>query len=578
VSSKRSNKGNQSHIPIAFWICVALAAITLVAFWPATDARFVDLDDDCYVTNNPHVQTGLTAEFIAWALTTTACSNWHPLTWLSHILDYELYRLNPIGHHLTSLLLHVANVLLLFVVLRKLAGAIWPSAVVAALFAVHPLHVESVAWVSERKDVLSTLFLLLTMLAYVGYARRGGRARYLLVVVLYALGLMSKPMLVSLPLVLLILDWWPLGRMQGTVDSGQGIAGRSVASLVVEKLPLLVLAAVSCTVTYLIHYFTPDISRIGHLPLSLRVDNAILSCASYLVKTVWPVGLAVQYPHPLTSILIWQLIVSAVLLVGITVLAVLTRKRRPYVLAGWLWYVVTLLPVIGLVQTGEQGMADRYTYVPLVGVFIAIAWTMAGVTSRWVRAAVAAVVIAVLMGCTSVQVGHWRDSVSLFTRALAVTKDNYVAHMNLGVALEKQGRTEEARRQYEAALRLQPEYPRALYNYGVLLQRTGDLDKAEQYYRKALHSWPGFVDARYNLGVIYDELKKPENAIREYKAVLKLAPKYLQARNNLAITYYDAGRYSEAWEQVLAMRTHGYQPHPDFMKALSEKMPEPEQQ
>lgn len=537
---------------------------------------FVDLDDDYYVTNNPLVRSGVTAESVKWAFTTTATNNWHPLTWISHMLDCQLYGQNPIGHHLTSVLFHVANVLLLFLVLWKLTGAPWRSAVVAALFAIHPLHVESVAWVSERKDVLSTFFWMLTVLAYIAYVRRGGLARYALVVILYALGLMAKPMLVSLPIVLLILDDWPLNRTANLTNP------TSWARLVVEKVPLFILAAASCIVTYGIHGAAPKLSRLGDVPLALRIDNALVSYAAYLGKMLWPAKLAALYPHPLGSLPLWQVIGSGLLLVLISTVAFLARKRRPYVLMGWLWYVVTLIPVIGLVQTGEQAMADRYTYIPLTGIFVIIVWGVFdllgdGIEFRRRLALITAGValFAALIVGTRIQVGYWRDSISLFGHTLDITRNNYVAHLNLGVALDRAGDTEGAKHHIEETLRLQPKHPRALYDYGLILSKSGDPEGAIIFYRRALKVWPRYADAHYNLGLAYDGQGKLDAAAREYEAAIRIAPDYVAAHNNLAIVLYTTGNCKEAWRHVHAAQALGFQPHPGFLQALSSKMPEP---
>ncbi|MGC8863867.1 MAG: tetratricopeptide repeat protein [Armatimonadota bacterium] len=551
---------------------LVLTLITVIAFRPVFDAGFVAYDDDYYVTRNFHVQAGPTAPSLAWAFTTFAAGNWHPLTWISHMLDCQLYGLNPLGHHLTSLLLHIANVLLLFAALTKLTGALWQSALVAALFAVHPLHVESVAWIAERKDVLSTLFWMLTMLAYNSYVRLGGLSWYLLVVFLFALGLLSKPMLVTLPVVLLILDYWPLGRLQA--------AGYRLK----EKLPLLVLSAGSCLVTYIAQKTGPgpEITRLGEVPLAVRLDNAVVSLIGYLVKMVWPAKLAVIYPHPLRSIPIWQVIGSALAFVLISAAAIRVRKTRPYVFTGWLWYVVTLIPVIGLVQVGEQGMADRYTYIPLTGIFIVIVWGLSDLVSeRLPRYRIAPIgitvgLIVILIACTHAQARYWRDSKTLFTRALQVTKNNYVAHLNLGIALEESGDYDGARRQYNQALRIQPDWPEALYNYAVLTQKLGNTRAAIALYRRTVRARPTHALAHYNLGCLYDDQGKTAEAIREYEAALRAAPDYAPAHNNLAIDLYETGQFARAWRHVHAARALGLTPHDGFIRALSSKMAKPD--
>ncbi len=555
-----------------FLICLLLAAVTLAVYWPVLDSDFVGFDDEYYVTRNLQVQEGLTWQSLGWAFKSFDCTNWHPITWISHMIDYELYGLNPIGHHLTGLLLHLANVLLLFWVLLALTSSQWRSAVAAAIFAVHPLHVESVAWVSEHKDVLSTLLLLLTMLAYTAYVRRGGAGRYGLVAGLFALGLMAKPMLVSLPIVLLILDWWPLQRV-GHV---------SIKRLLIEKISLGIMAVASCVVTYIAQTGGNPVGRLGHIPLAIRIDNAIVSYAAYLGKMLWPVKLAVIYPHPLDLIPAWQVVGSGALLAGIALIVFAARKSRPYLLAGWLWYLVTLVPVIGLVQVGEQAMADRYAYIPLIGIFVACVWGVADLlksrAAKWRRIAAytsVCILITLLAVGAWLQTSYWRDSVSLFSRAIQVTQNNYVAQLNLAISLDREGELEEAREHFEEALRLQPDWPEALYNYGVTLAKMGNFDEAIAVYRRALEIRPGYVEARYNLALAYDQLKDYDRAIREYRAAIRLAPDLAPIRNNLAIALYMNKDYKQAWEQVHAAQALGFEPHPGFLDALSSQLPDP---
>jgi hypothetical protein len=363
-------------------ICMALAAAVAAAYAPLWDAGFAGLDDHLYVSGNPHVQQGLTREGVAWALGSTKASNWHPLTWLSLMLDCQLFGAGAGSHHLVNVGFHVANSVLLFLVLRRMTGRRWPSALVVALFALHPLHVESVAWVAERKDVLSTLFWILTMGAYVRYARRPGVLRYLPVFAFLLLGLMAKPMLVTLPFVLLLLDYWPLGRLAraeagatGLAPSGEVAGGRraKVWRLVLEKVPLLVLAAASCVVTFAVQRHGEAVMPLERLALPARMANAAVSCVAYLGKMVWPQGLTVLYPYPADRPA-WEVAAAAAFLLAVTAAAAALVRRRPYLAVGWFWYLGTLVPVIGLVQVGEQPMADRYTYVPLIGTFIMVAW------------------------------------------------------------------------------------------------------------------------------------------------------------------------------------------------------------
>jgi protein O-mannosyl-transferase len=434
-------------------LAAALALLTVLAYLPVLGNGFVLLDDGLYVTANARVLKGLTGEGLAWIWSANVANNWHPLTVLSHMLDCQLYGLAPAGHHLTSLLLHLANGLLLFAVLHRMTGALWRSAAAAALFAVHPLHVESVAWVAERKDVLSGLFWMLAMAAYVGYAARPSRGRYLLVASMMILGLMAKPMVVTLPFVLLLLDVWPLGRLR--IEPGWS---RQLARLAAEKLPLLALSAAGCVVT--IVWQTTSLADLDVVPWRLRLANAAVSYATYLGKTLLPRNLAVFYPLQL-DIAVWKAAAAAVLIAALTALAVWKARRAPWFLVGWLWYLGTLVPVIGLVQVGRQAMADRYTYLPSIGLFLIVCWGLPELAGnragrRVVLAIASVTAILALTVATRAQVRHWSDSVSLFRHALAVTEGNYVAHVGLAKALRQQKDWAGAREQYRAALALRP--------------------------------------------------------------------------------------------------------------------------
>jgi hypothetical protein len=437
--------------PLLF--AAALALLTLAAFEPSLANRFVNLDDTLYVTANPMVRKGLTAEGFVWAWTANVANNWHPLTLLSQMVDCQLFGVNPAGHHLTSLLLHLANVLLLFEVLRRMTDAMGRSAAVAGLFAVHPLHVESVAWVAERKDVLSALFWILAMGAYHRYALRPAVGRYLLVALAMALGLMAKPMVVTLPFVLLLLDVWPLGRLR-LDEPGWG---RRLIRLTAEKLPLLGLSAAASLVT--LQYQTTSLVSLEALPWRVRLANSAVSYAVYLGKTLLPRHLAVFYPIPL-EIPAWKAVAAALLICLLTALAAWKVRKAPWLLVGWLWFLGTLVPVIGLVQVGRQAMADRYTYLPSIGLFLAICWGLPALASsrRWRSALATACVLAllVLTAATRAQVRHWQDSVTLYRHALAVTRDNYVAHIGLAKALASRQDWHGAAEQYRAALALRP--------------------------------------------------------------------------------------------------------------------------
>jgi Flp pilus assembly protein TadD len=488
------------------------------------------------------------------------------------MLDCSWGDLDPGRHHLTSILLHAANAVLLFLALQRLTGYRWRSAFVAGLFAVHPLHVESVAWVAERKDVLSTFFWLLTMLAYARYAESGvgGRGtgrrsassvmRYALVALFFALGLMSKPMLVSLPLVLLMLDWWPLHRLRirhentkagrSTKRSGDHTGHESDSksiscfrpfrAFVIEKTPLFALALASCVVTFAVQRMTGSVFSTDVYPMGVRLANAVVAYVAYLVKMVWPAGLACFYPHPGPNLPVWQTVASGAALAAVTIVAVALARRKPYVFVGWMWYLVTLIPVIGLVQVGRQAMADRYTYVPLIGVFIIVAWAVgdlaAGSRRRLtVASAVACVVLAALSVSAFAQVGYWRDSVTLFGRAVSVTKDNGLANYNLGCALKAAGDDQAGRRYVRRALRLLPDDPRSSNSFGCDLLNQGMVAEAIGCFERAIEGDPRFEEAYCNLGIAYAQAGNTTEAIRSLRKALELNPRDEMARRNLRI-------------------------------------------
>lgn len=656
---------------------VLLAIITLAAFWRVLDCDFVDYDDNRYVILNSRIQTGFTWEAVKWAFTAGYEATWQPLIWLSYMLDHQLYGLKPYGYHLTNLLLHIANTLLLFLVLGRMTKSLWRSAFVAALFAIHPLHVESVAWVAERKDVLSGLFWMLAMWAYVSYASRGGAWRYVLVMLALGLGLMSKPMLVTLPFALLLLDYWPLRRFTpGTGKAGPGW------KLVWEKAPLFALAAASSVITFVVQQERGALSSLRQVPLGVRAANSFLAYAQYIRKMLWPSDLAVIYPHSMSGPPVLRAIGAALLLVFLSILVIRAWRQRPYLAVGWLWYLGTLVPMIGIVQTGAHALADRFTYIPLIGIFIMIAWGVPDLLARVrvgerVLPVLACAVTAALMVCTWIQVGYWHNSVTLFQHALRVTTGNYVAHnclgealglqgktdqalnhlykalaiepnyspvhANLGIILCEHGRLDEGAAQLREAVRLDPRDPVAHCDLGVALSRQGRFKEAITHLSKALEIDPGLDVARcnlealsreaqkrepvaaggfelleakrehamtyYNAGIALDERHKTDEAIREYREAIRINPDLAQAHNNLgfalrnqgkddeairefqeavrlkpdlrnahnnlAISLYLKGRYAKAWKEVELCRKYGLNPHPDFVKALSQKMPEP---
>jgi len=440
-------------------LCIYLALVltTLASYWQVRNCNFVSYDDNLYVTDNPYIQPGLTGEGFLWAFTTNHASNWHPLTWLSHMLDCHLFGTNAGWHHFINLLLHIANTLLLFTVLKQMTAALWRSAFVAALFALHPLHVESVAWIAERKDVLSTLFWLLTMIAYLSYVRHPSIIRYLLAILVFALGLMAKPMLVTLPFVLLLLDYWPLGRLRLRGDVNRKSWSRPVR----EKVPFFILSAISSVVTFLVQQKGGAMSRLDWIPLIIRFGNAFVSYVKYIGKMFWPSRLAVLYPYPADMALLWPMM-SALVLLAVSVLVIRLAPKYKYLLVGWLWYLGTLFPVIGLVQVGSQALADRYTYIPLIGLFIIIGWVLPDLLSKWqyrrtTLGISAGIVLVAMLLCTRMQVSHWRNSKFLFEHALNVTKNNNTMHTSYGSVLLDEGRYEQAVAHFNEALRLNPE-------------------------------------------------------------------------------------------------------------------------
>jgi tetratricopeptide (TPR) repeat protein len=514
-------------------LAALLAALVLVVYWPTLGNDFVNYDDDRYVTENPHVQQGFDAASLRWAWT-SGHFYWHPLTSMSHMLDWRLYGAAPAGHHATSVVLHAANTALVFLVLAATTGAEWRSALVAALFGLHPLRVESVAWVAERKDVLSGFFWLLTTLVYAWYARAPSRGRMALVALGLALGLMAKPMLVTLPCTLLLLDWWPLGRLRTRDD---------LWPLVREKLLLLPIVAASIAVTLALE--DAGVMSLAEIPPAVRIQNALVSYAAYLGMMLWPVDLYVPYLHPRGGIPAWSVAGAAILLGAVTAVAWRLRATRPYLLVGWLWYLGTLVPVIGLTQAGEQAMADRFTYVPQIGITTALVWLLpagAGLP----LAVGAAVVLALLATRTRAQIAVWRSSETLFAHALAVDERNPVAHLNLGYALGRRGALDGARRHLERALELRPQSPRAHVGLGNVLASSGHPDEAVAHYGEALAMDPESEHALANLGFTLAGQGRTDEAIALYRRALAVDPSFAVAHRYLGVALANAGRPAEA--------------------------------
>jgi tetratricopeptide (TPR) repeat protein len=585
-------------------IAALIFAVCLVAFCQVLGHEFLDYDDDKYVTQNKMVRAGLTLRGAAWAFTTNQASDyWHPVTWLSHMLDSQLYGLNPRWHHLTSLLLHALNAALLYLVLRRATDAPGRSSFVALLFALHPLHVESVAWISERKDVLSTLFWIATLGAYVLYVERPSWKRYLLALVLFILGLLSKPMLVTLPFTLLLLDYWPLGRTSLWSPVARRAAPQgTLASLVIEKAPFFILSVLVSALNIAIHP-ADAIATLDRLPLSERTANAVVSYAAYIWKMIWPARLAVLYPHPGMPPATW-IAGAAVLLALASVVFLRETHRRPYLGFGWLWYLGTLVPVIGLVQVGRQAMADRYTYMPLLGLFVIVAWAVPDLVARWrlgkalLPAAAAASVVACLAG-TWVQLGYWKDSLTLFERTLAVTSGNWLirynlgcilsakgqidgaiqnyaeairlnprfamAHLNMGTALIGKGQTSEALSEFAEALRIDPASALAHINMGTLLVRTGDQEAALVHYREAARLAPDDAGVHKDTGMVHLARGSLDDAIASFQEALALDPDMTDVRLQIAIALNRRGRGREAIAQLSEVLRR----HPENIDALN---------
>jgi Flp pilus assembly protein TadD len=588
---------------LPFTISLLLALAILLVYVQVGSHEFLFYDDNMYVTENPPVQGGLSWNGFVWAFTAMHAGNWHPLTWLSHMLDVQMFGLNPGGHHLVNVLLHVTNTALLFLVLMRMTGALWQSAFVAALFAFHPLHVESVAWVAERKDILSAFFGLLTLRAYVHYAEQTGVQRYVLTALMLALGLLSKPMLVTLPFLFLLLDFWPLlrigGRFQpvheGTPDRPQ----TTVSRLLVEKVPMLALCAASSVVTVIAQKRSGAVADLS-LDIGSRLANAVVGYVQYIGKTFWPLSLSVFYPHPGAALPVRQIAGACLVLVLLTAVVLLLLRRSPWLAVGWFWFLGTLVPVIGLVQVGAQSIADRYTYIPLIGIFIMIAWEAPVLLGSWrlrqqTVVTASTVVIVTLAALTWVQIGYWKTHESLFRHALSVTTDNCLAHnsladylirkddldgaefhlqetlrlcpeneaawYNLGVWQRKRGELPEAVNSLSEALRLKPDYANAWSNLGAVYLALGRLPEANGALKKASRLMPNDAAIWFNLGAFYGKTGRSGQAVEAYREAVRLKPDYAAAWNNLGIAYQSSGLLAEAatvFQQAAQLRADDY--------------------
>jgi tetratricopeptide (TPR) repeat protein len=536
----------------AVGVALGLVLLALAAYWHVGGLGFVSLDDPQYVSANPLVLRGLTVEGLRYAFTTTDLGNWHPLTWLSHMLVVELAGPAPAAHHLANLLLHLACVVLLFAFAARTIRVPWAAALAAGIFAVHPLHVESVAWVAERKDVLSTVFWLLAMLSHLRWAETGRRGWYVATCAALVLGLMSKPMLVTLPLALLLLDVWPLRRWRGVAVEGGFPAGR----LVLEKLPLLALAFVAGLVTLWAQAVAGAMQAMEPPTSGLRLANAVRSVGIYLLQTVWPSDLAVFYPYPASMPLV-QVALAAAALVAISLAAVALARRAPWLPVGWLWFLLTLAPVLGIVQVGSQAHADRYTYVPHIGLFLALAFGLERLTARlgqarWVRFVLALALLGGAVAATRAQVEVWRDDRSLFEHAIEATGGSHVAHDSLGRALQAQGRLDEAVAQYRASILLRPDFASAYINLGTALEAGGDATGALESYRSATELAPGLAEAWVNLGGALARAREHEQAAVALERALEIAPRDALAHMNAALNELLRGRRASAVDHFRA--------------------------
>ena len=568
---------------LAAVVCGLLLIVALV-FGGTIRHDFVNYDDDQYVYKNVQISGGLTARGCSWAFTHVHVGNWHPLTSISHMLDCQLYGLKPWGHHLTNVLLHAVAVILLFAVLLRMTGDLWPSALAAAVFAVHPLRVESVAWISERKDVLSGLFFMLTLGAYVRYARQPfSLVRYLPIAVFFALGLMSKPMLVTLPFVLLLLDYWPLRRFQSSASAAPIEANprcghpSSPRRLLVEKIPLLMLSIASCVATLWAQRVA--LQPMDNIPLTPRIGNALVSYVTYLGQFLYPENLAALYPHPMGVLSAEEVTAACLLLVAVSAGILIWRRKLPYLLVGWLWYLGMLVPVIGLVQVGSQARADRYTYLPQIGLCCAVAWAAAHLwrswpACRWACGIGSAVAVASLATCAQSQTAHWRNSETLWTHTLACTSQNPLAHVNLSNAMAKRGEIDGAMACYCDALEINPKFALAHNNLGYYLMGRNRPDEAIAHYLAAVETEPRLAEAHLNLGNVFAQRGQFDRAIHHFQKAVEIKPEMSRAHNDLGAALADSKRYAEAiaeYQRALEIRPNYADAHFNLGNALHQK-------
>lgn len=552
-----------------FLIYLFLATTTLAVYLQMYKYDFISYDDENYVNENNIVKQGITIDGLVWAFTTKHQGNWHPLTWLSHMLDCQLFGLNAGWHHITNLLLHIINAILLFALLKQMTGKLWRCFFVAAVFALHPLHVESVAWIAERKDVLCTLFWILTIAAYLNYAKLHTISWYTLSLFTFALGLMAKPMLVTLPFVLLLLDYWPLGRLQPT----------KTYQIVREKVPFFILSAISSVITIIAQQHTGALSSLEVIPPVTRIANTFISYMKYIEKMFWPGGLAVFYPHPLNKVSILQAAAALLLLLFISILVLRLTRNHKYLAVGWLWYLGTLVPVIGLIQVGDQAYADRYTYIPLIGLFIIIAWGVPELLSKWQYQKSVIIILMIISlcasaVCTRLQVGYWRNSMALFEHTLEVTENNHLAHCVLALYLHKQQEIDKAAEHNLKALRIKPQYPQALLFRGTILLEEDKIDEAIDLYNQALQIKPDYAEAHYNLGIAYFKKGNIDEAHKFWSRTIQLDPMKNQAYTNLGSILDEQGKTEQAikyWMKAIQLNPDDPIAHNNLARVLNKQ-------
>lgn len=554
TDNRFSMAAQSSRSPLAIvLVCILLAGAAIASYHRIPSNDFIYFDDADYITENPHIKDGLSWDVVKWAFTSGYAGNWHPLTWLSHALDIELFGLNPAGHHIVNLIFHILTTLLLFGFLRYTASRLWASAVVAALFALHPLHVESVAWAAERKDVLSAFFWMLTMWAWAFYSKKPGLWRYIYVAGFYALGLMSKPMLVTLPLVLILLDYWPLARFSFEPETRSSNLNSSLACsfgilkpFVLEKVPLVMMAVASSAVTLFVQQTA--IVAVRTMDIPTRITNIFVSYGRYLWQMLWPTGLALLYPRPNNPN--YAAAAAAVLLIiVVTVIAIRTAAVRRYLIVGWFWYLITLVPVIGIVHVGMQSHADRYTYIPLIGIFIVIAWAFAELCEKYrrLKPVVAAITVLILLSLglwTARTTTYWKNDVTIFERTTAATNNNIMMMINLGDAYLWRGHLDQAQATLEKAIELCP-VSDSYVVLAIVLRRKGQIAEAVQSYEKALELDPNQPLALLNAGILLHDLKKDQKAELYLRRAVELDPKLAQAHSALALVLAAADRLDE---------------------------------